>query len=400
VPREMQRWIMAALLRMTIGSVTDYGLPKPDHKLFNSHPTVSDTLLGRLGHGDITAKPNIERFDGDTVHFTDGSSERIDAVVYCTGYKISFPFLDESLIAPTDNDVSLYHRVVDPNHPGLYFIGLFQPLGATMVLSEAQAHWVADLLDGTAALPSTEKMWREIAQYKKALARRYVRSKRHTMQVDHYPYLAELKSERRRGARWAKRARKNVPPLPVDYRPEEVSIWIDADPHIVWEHISDVTRMGEWSPECRRCIWRGRKRGVGARFIGINRRGWVFWVTANRVEQAEPGRSFAFHTTTNGVRWSYRLEPEGTGTRVTERWDVSGQSRAQRKRSASFANMLLDGYDLHNEELLDGMRKTLERVKAAAESLGDDKGSEALAVPYEANGGRAARPEEVGDLVR
>ncbi|MFG2006862.1 NAD(P)-binding domain-containing protein [Spirillospora sp. NPDC048911] len=365
VPREMQRWIMAALLRVTIGSVTDYGLPKPDHKLFNSHPTVSDTLLGRLGHGDIIAKPNIARFDGDTVHFVDGSSEAMDAVIYCTGYKITFPFLDENVIAPADNDVSLFHRVVDPNHPGLYFIGLFQPLGATMVLSEAQAHWVADLLDGSAALPSTAKMWREINDYKKALAKRYVRSGRHTMQVDHYPYLAELKAERRQGA---KRARKNVPPLPANYRPAEVSTWIDAAPATVWNLISDVTRMGNWSPECRRCFWRGRKRGVGARFIGINRRGRMLWVTSNKVERAEPGRSFAFQTTTNGVSWSYVLEPDGGGTRVTERWDVSGQSPAQRKRSASFANMLLDGYDAHNEELLDGMRKTLERVKATAET--------------------------------
>ncbi|MGN9840958.1 NAD(P)-binding domain-containing protein [Nonomuraea sp. H19] len=363
LPREMQRWIMAGLLRLTIGKVTDFGLPEPGHKLFNSHPTVSETLLPRLGHGDITVKPNITRFDGDTVHFADGSSEVIDAVIYCTGYRISFPFLDESVIAPDDNDVSLFHRVVDPRHPGLYFIGLFQPLGATTVLSEAQSHWVADLLEGKAALPAMEKMQREIAQYKERLAKRYVASKRHTIQVDHYPYLAELAGERRRGAR---RAKKAVEPLP-GYQPEEESIWIDAEPGLVWDLISDVTRMGEWSPECRRCIWRGAERGAGARFIGINRRGWVVWVTSNEVEKAERGRSFAFRTTTNGVRWGYRLAPVDGGTLVTEQWDVSGQSAGQRKRTASFANMMLGGYDGHTAELRDGMRKTLARIKAAAE---------------------------------
>ncbi|MFF3315532.1 NAD(P)-binding domain-containing protein [Streptomyces sp. NPDC003035] len=369
MPRETQRWVMAALLRMTIGKVTDFGLPEPGHKLFNSHPTVSESLLPRLGHGGITVKPNISHFDGDTVHFTDGSSEVIDTVIYSTGYKVSFPFLDESVIAPTDNDVSLFHRVVDPQHSGLYFVGLFQPLGATTVLAEAQSHWIADLLQGTAALPSVQEMRREITTYKEKLAKRYVTSKRHTMQVDHYPYLAELRAARRRGARLAKKSGGAVSALSADYRPEEVSIRIDAAPEVVWDLISDVTRMGEWSPECRRCYWRGDKRGVGARFIGINRRGWVAWVTSNTIEKAERGKSFAFHTTTNGVRWGYRLERDGEGgTLLTEVWDVSGQNTGQRKRTASFAKSMLGGYENHTQELRDGMRTTLERVKAAAEA--------------------------------
>ena len=69
--------------------MTDYGLPKPDHKLLEAHPTVSSELLPRVGHGDIAIKPNIDRFAGGrTVRFADGSEEEIDLVVYCTGYKI------------------------------------------------------------------------------------------------------------------------------------------------------------------------------------------------------------------------------------------------------------------------------------------------------------------------
>ena len=83
------------MLRVAVGEMTDYGLPKPDHKLLEAHPTVSDDLLPRLGHGDITVKPNIDRFDGGSkVCFTDGSAEEVDVVVYCTGYKVTFPFLD------------------------------------------------------------------------------------------------------------------------------------------------------------------------------------------------------------------------------------------------------------------------------------------------------------------
>jgi dimethylaniline monooxygenase (N-oxide forming) len=192
----MRRLSFQALLRLSRGRVTKYGLPEPDHRLLSAHPTISDDLLTRLGHGDITVKPNIERLDRDKVHFVDGSVEPIDVIVYCTGYKITFPFLDESLLAAHDNEISLYHRVVDPAHPGLYFIGLVQPLGAIMPLAEAQSAWVADLLDGTASLPSECEMRKEIAAYHQSVIKRYVPSKRHTIQVDFLEYFAELNKER------------------------------------------------------------------------------------------------------------------------------------------------------------------------------------------------------------
>lgn len=198
-----RRAMLAATMYLARGSVTRYGLPKPDHKIASAHPTISDDLLTRLSHGDIAVKPNIERLDGDKVYFVDGTAEQIDIVVYCTGYKITFPFFDDTLLAARDNRIDLYHRVVDPDHDGLYFIGLVQPLGAIMPLAEAQSGWVADLLTGTAALPPKAAMRREIAGYQRAQERRYVASKRHTIQVDFLDHLAEIKSERAAGARRA-----------------------------------------------------------------------------------------------------------------------------------------------------------------------------------------------------
>ncbi|HET8582854.1 MAG TPA: NAD(P)-binding domain-containing protein [Jatrophihabitans sp.] len=197
----LRRAMLSLIMYLVRGNVTRYGLPKPDHKIASAHPTISDELLIRLGHGDITVKPNIARLDGDTVYFVDDTAEQIDVVVYCTGYKITFPFLDRSVISTDDNEIALYHRVVDPAHPGLYFLGLVQPLGAIMPLAEAQAEWVADLLDGTATLPSESEMRREITAYRRSLAKRYVRSKRHTIQVDFLEHFAELARERAVGAR-------------------------------------------------------------------------------------------------------------------------------------------------------------------------------------------------------
>jgi dimethylaniline monooxygenase (N-oxide forming) len=200
-PLSVQRFFIGRMLGLTAGDMTAYGLPKPDHKLLEAHPTVSAELLSRLGHGDVAVKPNIDRFAGGrTVRFVDGSEEQIDLVVYCTGYKISFPFFDSSVVSAADNRLPLYRRVASVEHPGLYFIGFIQPLGAIMPLAEAQSEWVADLLSGRAVLPSTAEMREAISDEERKMRKRYIASKRHTIQVDFHPYLRQLRRERKRVA--------------------------------------------------------------------------------------------------------------------------------------------------------------------------------------------------------
>jgi thioredoxin reductase len=197
MPRRLQSLTVALLVRIAQGKVTKYGLPRPDRPMLCAPPTVSDSLLSRLDHGDITVKPNIERFAGDRVYFTDGSAEPVDVVIYCTGYKISFPFLDEASIGADGDHIPLYRRVVSPKLPGLYFIGLVQPIGAVMPVAEIQSEWVADLLQGRATLPSRQQMNREIARYAAVTAKRYGRSARHAIQVDFLAYRREISRERR-----------------------------------------------------------------------------------------------------------------------------------------------------------------------------------------------------------
>jgi dimethylaniline monooxygenase (N-oxide forming) len=200
LPLPVIRWFYRRQLKMAVGEPTDYGLPQPDHKLAEAHPTISAELLPRIGHGDIVVKPNIAEFAGGrTVRFTDGTEEEVDLVVYCTGYRISFPFFDPELISAPDNEIPLYRRVVSPEHPGLYFIGLLQPLGAIMPLAEAQSEWIADVLEGKVSLPSRARMEQVIARERGRMARRYVASKRHTIQVDFEPYMRALRRERSGG---------------------------------------------------------------------------------------------------------------------------------------------------------------------------------------------------------
>ncbi len=199
LPLGIQRIFSGWAIRRAQGHPKDFGLPEPDHRFLGAHPTVSSDLLPRIGHGRVTPKPNIERLEGDSVRFEDGSVERVDKIVYCTGYKINFPFIDGRLMDPSgDNRVDLYRRVVHPDLAGLYFIGLIQPLGAIMPLAELQAEWVADIVQGVVELPSGPTMEREVARYRREMAKRYVTSKRHTIEVDYHPYMRELRRERKR----------------------------------------------------------------------------------------------------------------------------------------------------------------------------------------------------------
>ncbi|MFN8204281.1 MAG: NAD(P)-binding domain-containing protein [Solirubrobacteraceae bacterium] len=215
VPFRIRQAIIEKVLLAQTGPPERYGLPKPDHRFGEAHPTVSGRILDRIGHGTVVPKPNIARLDGDRVHFVDGTSVPADVVVYCTGYKITFPFFDADLISAPDNRIELFRRVFHPDFDDVFFVGLLQPLGATMPLAAAQGEWIADYLRGEYALPAPPAMREDIRRDLAAMRRRYVSSKRHTIQVDFDDYLRELDRERRAGAQ---RARARGFALPIDAR--------------------------------------------------------------------------------------------------------------------------------------------------------------------------------------
>jgi hypothetical protein len=189
---ERRQWVEQALL-VARGRLADYGLPEPDHPVFSSAVTLSDEILSRIRHGAVTPKPAIASFDGDRVVFTDGTSVAADAVVYCTGFHMTFPFLPAGCPVSADGSVELYRRVVPADRPGLYFVGLVRPVGAITRLVEAQARWVARLVDGEATLPAADEMREEIGAYLTSIVQRYGRTQGASIQVDVGPYLAEFR---------------------------------------------------------------------------------------------------------------------------------------------------------------------------------------------------------------
>ena len=205
IPFKVRQRMIHTLIRLHVGDPERYGLPTPDHKFGEAHPTISGRILDRIAHGTIAPKPNIRRLDGDEVEFDDGSRAHADVVVYCTGYKISFPFFDPDLISAPDNHIELFRRVFHPEFGDVFFVALLQPLGATMPLAEAQGQWIADYLKGEYALPPRPALLRDIEDETAAMRKRYVASKRHTIQVDFDDYLHALAKERRAGAERARR---------------------------------------------------------------------------------------------------------------------------------------------------------------------------------------------------
>jgi NADPH-dependent 2,4-dienoyl-CoA reductase/sulfur reductase-like enzyme len=189
---ERIQWVEQALL-VARGKLSDYGLPEPDHPVFSSAVTLSDEILSRIRHGAVTPRPAIDSFDRDRVVFTDGTSTAADAVVYCTGFHMTWPFLPAGCPVAADGSVQLYRRVVPADRPGLYFVGLVRPVGAITRLVEAQAQWVARIIDGETSLPTAEEMREEIDAYLTSIVRRYGRTQGASIQVDVGPYLAEFR---------------------------------------------------------------------------------------------------------------------------------------------------------------------------------------------------------------
>ncbi|HET9859262.1 MAG TPA: SRPBCC family protein [Nocardioidaceae bacterium] len=147
-------------------------------------------------------------------------------------------------------------------------------------------------------------------------------------------------------------------PLPIT-----ASIDVAAPPETVWAAVSDVRRMSEWSPECRRIFVVGSpSAGAGTRLLGINKRGRAVWPTWSRVVRFEPGRAVAWKVRESGATWTYEVEPTETGTRLTGRRDLDAFSPLTR-----LAAPLIGGATGHDRELTDGIRTTLERIKTAVE---------------------------------
>jgi cation diffusion facilitator CzcD-associated flavoprotein CzcO len=208
LPVKLQRILARPLPYIASGRMEDFGLPHPNHNFLEAHPTVSSELLLRLGSGDAVAKGNVAELLGDGVRFEDGSEEKVDVIIWATGYKITFPFLDEDLLSAPDNRLPLYKRIWKPGLDDLALVGFAQVIPTLFPFVELQSKMVARYAAGDYALPPEQEMEAGIRADEQRHMGGYNERPRHTMQVDWYLYEHDIRTREIEAGR--ERARKGM----------------------------------------------------------------------------------------------------------------------------------------------------------------------------------------------
>ncbi|MFI8568464.1 SRPBCC family protein [Rhodococcus sp. NPDC078407] len=149
----------------------------------------------------------------------------------------------------------------------------------------------------------------------------------------------------------------------------EATIDIAATPETVWSIVSDLQRMGEWSPQCKKMKVFGGPVGKGTKTLNVNRKGLLVWPTSSKVVTFEPNRELAFRIVENKTIWSYTLTPSATGTTVVEKRRAPSGTSAL---SSLLVKRVLGGTDEFDVELVEGMNATLRRIKTESEKLGKE----------------------------
>ncbi|MGC5248108.1 flavin-containing monooxygenase [Gordonia sp. DT219] len=195
IPFSWQRKFTQIMQPLSAGRPEDYGLPTPNHKFFEAHPTQSVELPLRLGSGDVTAKGNIDRLDGTTVHFADGTSGDFDVIIYATGYNITFPFFDPDFISAPGNRIDLYKRIFYPGIDDVVFAGFAQSTPTLFPFVECQARVIAAYAIGRYRPPAEADMHRIIAEDQEYYTGHMLQTARHTQQLDHYLYEHDIRTK-------------------------------------------------------------------------------------------------------------------------------------------------------------------------------------------------------------
>jgi hypothetical protein len=202
MPVTLRRLFGKPILSMfTAGKPAQYGLPEPDHKLFEAHYIINSTLLYHLAHGDIIPKKDIAELKGNRVRFVDGSEEPIDVIVYATGFNVKIPFLDPALVFGKDERPDLYLNIFPRTCDNLFLVGLFQTSTGNWPLFHYQSRLVASFLKSKAEC-APNVSWLEHRKLTERPAINggitFVNSSRHSLECEHFAYRSLLRKHIRK----------------------------------------------------------------------------------------------------------------------------------------------------------------------------------------------------------
>lgn len=168
LPKTLRARLHEPLLRLLVGPPERFGLPKPQHRLYDRTPIVNSLVLQHLGQGDVALRKPIREFRGDTVVFADGTEDRVDIVLLATGYRITFPFLED--LAPLNWQAGhaaprLHLNVFPPEDNNLFVAGLLEGAGVGWAGRALQTDLIAAYLRARERNPAAAASFRRrIAQ--------------------------------------------------------------------------------------------------------------------------------------------------------------------------------------------------------------------------------------------
>jgi hypothetical protein len=163
LPRKFMYGLYKLGMRILIGSHERYGLPKPDHDLFEAHPTASNTYLDHLTHGRVVAKPGVTHMEGKRVYFTDETSADFDMVIWATGFRVHFPFMDDSYVLDEEGWSKLFIHTFHRDWDDFFAVGLFDPAeGGVWQVADHQARLIAAFITSQEKDPQRAHWFRNL----------------------------------------------------------------------------------------------------------------------------------------------------------------------------------------------------------------------------------------------
>ena len=207
-PLWLRRLVALRGIARTVGLPWKHGLPRPDHRLFETHPIINSELLRQIDAGAIHPAGDVAAFDGQSAVFRDGSREAFDVVICATGYQTTLPFLDCRLLG-ADSAAGvprLFMNLLHPTRDDIAVVGLIQPDSGQWGITDVQARLVAGMAAAARSAPKAAA-WLYVRRQRPARPSpiRYVASPRHALEVEHFSYRRELEriaaavDRRRRG---------------------------------------------------------------------------------------------------------------------------------------------------------------------------------------------------------
>ena len=185
LPRRLKQLVDGALIRAVVGKPSDYGLPDPDYRLYESHPVMNSLLLHHVGHGDVRVRPAITHCEGNTVTFSDDGGAEYDLVMLATGYLLHYPFIDREHLNWHGDAPQLYLNAIHPEYDDLFLMGMVEATGLGWEGRNLQAKLVAHYLyQQQNGAPSA----RAFAEIKKARAGQRLDGGYHYLQLERMAY--------------------------------------------------------------------------------------------------------------------------------------------------------------------------------------------------------------------